>query len=246
MISFAGRSIVVVGGGSGIGWAAAELAAKLGAQVTVADVDPATANLVAGLGKAAQFVPCDARDETDVAALMDRAAQRFGGIDGLFTTVGGAHLAPLGEVDRSAWDAELAFNLTSAFLACQAVLPHMARRGGGSIVTTSSGYAVMAGPDRAGYTAAKAGVIALTRTLAATAAPQRIRVNCIAPGPTDTPRFRAMNGGDAGVERVRAQMPLGTIPKPIDCANVAIFLLSDAASQVTGQTVHVNGGLLMP
>jgi NAD(P)-dependent dehydrogenase (short-subunit alcohol dehydrogenase family) len=104
----------------------------------------------------------------------------------------------------------------------------------------------MAGPDRAAYTAAKAGVIALTRTLAATAAPQRIRVNCIAPGPTDTPRFRAMNGGDAGVERVRKAMPLGSIPKPIDCANVALFLLSDAASQVTGQVVHVNGGLLMP
>ena len=83
MISLAGRSIVVVGGGSGIGWAAAELAAGLGAQVTVADVDPATANLVAGLGKAAQFVPCDARDPGDVATMLERAAERFGGIDGL-------------------------------------------------------------------------------------------------------------------------------------------------------------------
>jgi NAD(P)-dependent dehydrogenase (short-subunit alcohol dehydrogenase family) len=246
MISFEGRSIVVVGGGSGIGWAAAELAAKLGARVAVADIDPATADLVAQLGKAAMFVPCDATDPRQAAALLDRAAERHGGIDGLITTVGGAHLAPVAQVDLAAWNAELAFNLTSAFLVCQAALPHMARRGGGAIVTTSSGYAIMAGPDRAAYTAAKAGVIALTRTLAATAAPQRIRVNCIAPGPTDTPRFRAMNGGDAGVERVRKAMPLGTIPKPIDCANVALFLLSDAANQVTGQVVHVNGGLLMP
>jgi NAD(P)-dependent dehydrogenase (short-subunit alcohol dehydrogenase family) len=246
MISLAGRSIVVVGGGSGIGWAAAEAAVGLGARVAVADVDPAAADLVKSLGSQALFVPCDATDPEQIAALLDRASARHGGIDGLFTTVGGAHLAPVAEVDLAAWNAELAFNLTSAFLACQAVLPHMARRGGGSIVTTSSGYAIMAGPDRAAYTAAKAGVMALTRTLAATAAPQRIRVNCIAPGPTDTPRFRAMNGGDAGVERVRQAMPLGAIPKPIDCANVALFLLSDAARQVTGQVVHVNGGLLMP
>lgn len=246
MISLAGRSIVVVGGGSGIGWAAAELATGLGARVAVADVDPATADLVAGLGKAATFIACDARDPAQVAVMLDRAAERQGGIDGLLTTVGGARLAPLADVDLAAWNAELAFNLTSVYVVCQAVLPHLARRGGGAIVTTSSGYAVMAGPDRAAYTAAKAGVIAFTRTLAAAAAPQRIRANCIAPGPTDTPRFRAMNGGDAGVERVRQAMPLGSIPKPIDCANVAIFLLSDAASQVTGQVVHVNGGLLMP
>jgi len=246
MISLEGRSIVVVGGGSGIGWAAAEAAVGLGARVAVADIDPATADPVKSLGKAALFVPCDATDPQQVATLLDRAAERHGGIDGLFTTVGGAHLAPVAEVDLAAWNAELAFNLTSAFLVCQAVLPYMARRGGGSVVTTSSGYALMAGPDRAAYTAAKAGVIALTRTLAATAAPQRIRVNCIAPGPTDTPRFRAMNGGDAGVERVRKAMPLGSIPKPVDCANVALFLLSEAASQVTGQVVHVNGGLLMP
>ena len=246
MINLDGRSIVVVGGGSGIGWAAAELAVGLGARVAVADIDPATADLTAGLGDAAMFRTCDATDPAQVGRLLEAAAERHGGIDGLVTTVGGARLGPLAETDLAAWNAELAFNLTSAFLVCQAVLPYMARRGGGAIVTTSSGYAIMAGPDRAAYTAAKAGVIAFTRTLAAAAAPQKIRANCIAPGPTDTPRFRAMNGGDAGVERVRKGMPLGSIPKPIDCANVAIFLLSDAASQVTGQVVHVNGGLLMP
>jgi len=87
---------------------------------------------------------------------------------------------------------------------------------------------------------------AFTRSFAALAAPDRVRVNCIAPGPIDTPRFRAMNGGDAGVERVRKNMPLGTIPQPVEIARVAIFLLSEAASQITGQVIHVNGGLLMP
>jgi len=246
MISLQGRKIVVVGGGSGIGWAGAELASRLGAAVIVADVDPAAADLVATLGPSASFVRCDATKPDQVEKLFAQAVDALGDIDGLFMTVGGGHLAPLENLDPAAWDAEVAFNLTSVYLVCRAAMPYFERRGGGAIVTTSSGYAVLAGPDRAGYTAAKAGVIAFTRTLAMIGAPNRIRANCIAPGPTDTPRFRAMNGGDAGTEKDRQAMPLGKIPLPIDCANVAIFLLSDAASQVTGQVIHVNGGLIMP
>ena len=246
MISLDGRKIVIVGGGSGIGWAAAELAARLGAIITVADVNPAARELVSSLGPKAAFVRCDATEPEQVSGMLAQAVDRCGDLDGLLVTVGGAHIASLEALDRAAWDAELTFNLTSVYIACRAALPHFERRGGGSIVTTSSGYAVMAGPDRAGYTAAKAGVIAFTRSLAMVAAANNIRANCIAPGPTDTPRFRAMNGGDAGVERVRQAMPLGKIVQPIDCANVAVFLLSDAASQVTGQVIHVNGGLLMP
>jgi NAD(P)-dependent dehydrogenase (short-subunit alcohol dehydrogenase family) len=174
------------------------------------------------------------------------AERTLGGVDGVFTTIGGAALGPFSALTRKAWDQELAFNLTSAFLVGKAALPCLARAGGGSLVFTSSGYAVLAGPDRAAYTAAKAGVIAFSRSLASVAAAQRVRVNTIAPGPTDTPRFRAMNGGEEGVEKVRRSMPLGAIPTPADCANLAIFLLSDAAAQITGQTIHVNGGLLTP
>ena len=246
VISLQGRKIVIVGGGSGIGWAAAELAASLGAIVTVADIDPASSERVSLLGPQAAFARCDAIRPEQVSRMFAQIVERCGGLDGLLVTVGGAHLGPLATLDLSAWDAELTFNLTSVYVVCRAVLPYLERAGGGSIVTTSSGYAVLGGPDRAGYTAAKAGVIAFTRSLAAAAAPHNIRANCIAPGPTDTPRFRAMNGGDVGVERVRQAIPLGKIPRPVDCANVAIFLLSDAASQVTGQVIHVNGGLIMP
>ena len=247
MISLKDKVVVVVGAGSGIGQAAAELAAELGARVAVIDRD-ATGEKVAAtiVGEAARFIQCDATDGEAVNAAIAQAVETFGGIDAVITTVGGAHLAPVAETSIADWESELRFNLTSAFLVAKASAPHLVKRGGGAIVTTSSGYAVIPGPDRIGYTASKAGVIALTRSLAADLAKQKIRVNCIAPGPTDTPRFRAMNGGDAGVERVRKNMPLGEIPLPIDCANAAIFLISDAASQITGQVLHVNGGLIMP
>jgi NAD(P)-dependent dehydrogenase (short-subunit alcohol dehydrogenase family) len=241
MSGLGGRSLLVVGGGSGIGLAAARLAAADGARVTIADIDRDAAGLAEEIG--AGFVECDATDAGSAEAAVRAAGER---LDCLFTTVGGAHLAPLDELDPEAWSREIQFNLGSAYNVCRAALPLLKQQRSGAVVTTSSGFATMPGADRAGYTAAKAGVIAFTRSLAATLAPFRARANCLAPGPTDTPRFRAMNGGDEGVERVRQSMPLGEIPTPEDCASVALFLLSDAARQVTGQVIHVNGGLLMP
>jgi len=242
MTGLEGRSILVVGGGSGIGLAAVELAAHARARVVLADIDDAAAERAAG---DVAFVHCDACDMQSAEAAVAATVERHGRLDGVFTTVGGAHLGDLGELEPDTWDAELSFNLTSAYAVCRAAVPVFQRQGGGAIVTTSSGYALLPGADRPGYVAAKAGVIALTRSVAATLAPHRARANCVAPGPTDTPRFREMNGGDAGVERVRASMPMGEIPTPADCANVALFLLTDAARQVTGQVIHVNGGLLM-
>ncbi len=238
------RTLLVVGGGSGIGLAAARLAARDGTQVTIADIDPSAAAYAEELGGA--FLQCDATDAGSAEAAVRTAAEESGRLDSLFTTVGGAHLASLDELDPDAWSREVDFNLGSTYNVCRAALPILRDQGSGAVVTTSSGYAAMPGVDRAGYTAAKAGVIAFTRSFAAALAPYRARANCIAPGPTDTPRFRAMNGGDAGVEQVRKSIPLGEIPTPEDCANVALFLLSDAARQVTGQVIHVNGGLLMP
>jgi NAD(P)-dependent dehydrogenase (short-subunit alcohol dehydrogenase family) len=232
VIDLSDRAIVMTGGSSGIGLACAELALELGARVTIADVRPCE---LAG----AEYVHCDARDPGDVERALP------GRLDGLVTTVGGAELGSIEELTLERWNEQLAFNLTSAYVPARAALLAMRDRGG-AIVTVSSGYADLPGPDRAAYTAAKAGVIAFTRSLAAAGAPHRVRANCVAPGPTDTPRFRAMNGGDEGVERVRAAMPMGEIPVPRDCAAMICFLLSDAARQVTGQTIHVNGGVHMP
>lgn len=246
MSGLEGRVLLVVGGASGIGLAAARLAAADGAHVVIADVDPAGEQAAAALEGDVTFVACDGTELGSLERAVAVVLERHGRLELLLATVGGAVLGEIDALDPATWERELTFNLTSAHLAARAALPAITARRGGAIVFTSSGQAVMAATDRAGYAAAKAGVISYTRSLAASVAGSGTRVNCIAPGPTDTPRFRAMNGGDEGVERVRRQMPLGEIPRPEDCAAVALFLLSDAARQVTGQTVHVNGGLLMP
>jgi NAD(P)-dependent dehydrogenase (short-subunit alcohol dehydrogenase family) len=246
LVSLAGQSVVVVGGASGIGRATAELAASLGAQVTIADVDPIGAEVAAQLGDAARFVPCDATRPADAERVVAAVLAQHGRLDALVTTVGGARLGPIDDLDLDAWNAEIAFNLTSAYVVCRAVLPTMRRQRSGAIVTTSSGYANLPAPDRAAYSAAKAAVISFTRSLAAAIAVDGLRANCVAPGPTDTPRFRAMNGGDEGVEQVRRAMLLGRIPEPIDCARMAVYLASEAARNVTGQVIHVNGGIYMP
>jgi len=238
--------MLVFGGGSGIGYAAARLAAERGARVVVADLDPSSAEALSGQGLPVSLVECDVTVGDSVARAVAGAVERHGGLDRVLTTVGGAVLAEVADLGPDIWDREISFNLTSAYLVAHHVLPVLTERRRGALVLTSSGQAVMAATDRAAYAAAKAGVISLTRSLAGSVAAAGVRVNCIAPGPTDTPRFRAMNGGDAGVERVRAAMPMGWIPTPEDCAEAALYLLSDAARAVTGQTIHVNGGLLMP
>lgn len=243
MINLTDRHVVIIGGGMGIGLAAANLLLSQGASVFVGDRDPQSRER---LPQGAGFQDTDATQPASVQGLFDSAERAMGGIDGVFTTIGGAALGSFEDLDLAAWRREIEFNLNSAFVVGKAALPFLKRGGGGSLVFTSSGYALLAGVDRAAYSASKAGLLAFSRSLASIAAPQRTRVNCIAPGPTDTPRFRAMNGGDEGVERVRAQMPLGTIPTPGDSANMAIFLLSDAAAAITGQTIHVNGGLVTP
>src|SRR5690625_2020724 len=238
--------LLIVGGGSGIGLAAAEIALEDDVNVTITDMDPHAQERAKGLVKEPFVIVSDATKKNDIREAITQAKDLMGGIDAALIAVGGATLAEVPDVNEEIWAKELEFNLTITWFNAQALLEEMKEAAGGSICLTSSGQAIMAATDRPGYSAAKAGVISLTRSLAAHGAPYGVRVNCIAPGPTDTPRFRAMNGGDEGVEQVRKAMPMGKIPPPAELAEVALFLLSARASAVTGQTVHVNGGLLMP
>src|SRR5689334_3221406 len=172
-MTLSGRALLVVGGGSGIGLAAARIAAEDGARVTIADIDPSASAHADEIGAA--FVQCDATDAASAEAAVRGAAEQNGKLDCLFTTVGGAHLGSIEELDPDAWSREIEFNLGSTYNVCRAALPILREQGSGSVVTTSSGFAAMPGIDRAGYTAAKAGVIAFTRSLAAALAPHRAR-----------------------------------------------------------------------
>lgn len=243
MFDLLNRKLLICGGGSGIGQAAAAEALRLGAQVSVVDIEQAALDALSG-----DFltIRANACEPAAVAEAIDQSDREMGGLDGVMTCVGGAVIKPFLELDHDLWDREIQFNLTSAYLVASAALKRMQGRPHAAIVLTSSGMALLPAVDRVPYAVAKAGVLALTRSIAAAGAPLRVRVNCIAPGPTDTPRFREMNGGEVGVEALRKKIPLGTIPLPIDCARAALFLLSSAASQITGQTIHVNGGAVMP
>lgn len=244
MISFADQHIVIVGGGSGIGFAAAEKLLSLGARVTIADRDDAVTARLPSLEGEIDYQRCDATSRDEIGAMLGAAERNMGCPDGLFLTVGGSTVVALPDIEPDDWNAQIEFNLSTAFRVGQAALPVLARSKNGSLVLTSSGFALMPGVERIPYVAAKAGVLALTRSFAMAGAPDGVRVNTIAPGPTDTQRFRDLQGAE-GVARVRESLPMGHIPTAEECANAALFLLSAASRAITGQTLHVNGGIIM-
>ncbi|MDO8277031.1 MAG: SDR family oxidoreductase [Burkholderiaceae bacterium] len=239
-------TLVVFGGASGIGLAVARIAIAQGAAVLIADTDEKMRERDLVRGGACSFVRCDATDPQQVQAALDQGLRFTGRLDGVVTTVGGAHLHDPLEVDLAAWRRETALNLDSAYLVATSAARIMAATGGGSIVTTSSSFANVARADRIAYAASKAGVISLTKSLALAVARKDIRVNCISPGATDTPRVRAMTGSDADWRQICEQSVQGRIQTTDDVANAIVFLLSPGARSITGQVIWVNNGSYMP
>lgn len=249
--SIAGRVAVVTGGSRGIGKATVERLAGAGARVAFcgrdAEVGGSVEEELTSRGLEVGFFSCDVGDETEVARFVEASTARFGPIDILVNNAGVNATFDATTMTGDQWDAFFAIDLKSAWLMAKYVLEEMKARGGGAIVNVSSLHGFVTTPGFFPYAAAKSGLVGLTRSMALDWGPAGIRVNCVAPGFIRTrlvqesiDRFDDRDAAEAAMTRGVA---LGRIGEPNEIAEVIHFLVSDAASYVTGASILVDGGL---
>ena len=241
-----GKVAIITGAAAGIGRAAALLFAREGARLLLSDIDEVTgrrttADIVAA-GGAAEFVKADVSCERDVIALVDAAQTIYSGFDLAFNNAGIGH-TPVSLIDISleTWERFLRVNLTGVFLCMKHQIPRLLERGGGAIVNTGSVAGLAATPMMGAYSASKFGLIGITRSAAAEFANRNIRINAVCPTATDTPGMRDFLAA-MDVDPAKMDGPMGRMGRPEEIAEVALWLLSDRASFVTGQTVSATGG----
>lgn len=248
-----GKVCVITGAGSGQGRAAALRFAREGARVVIAEVDAATgasvADEIAAAGGAALFSETDVSAEEDWRSVIGQAVERFGGVDVLYNN---AAIAPVEDgsvvdVPLEVWDRILAVNLTGPMLGCRHAVPEMLRRGGGSIINTSSIRAFVGGSQPIdAYTASKGALISLTRSLAVVYGPQGIRANVIAPGTIRTPIALVHDAhGDPGSRMRLARYPVGRFGEPTEIADLALYLASDESRWTNGAVMVIDGGAMI-
>jgi NAD(P)-dependent dehydrogenase (short-subunit alcohol dehydrogenase family) len=244
-----GKVAVITGAASGIGAGTARMFVDHGAKVVVADMQEAAARaLVAELGDSARFALCNVTQESDVAAAVDLAVSEFGRLDVMFNNAGiiGA-VGRISEMSVDAWDNTIDILLRGVFLGVKHAARVMMPQQSGVILNTSSTAGILGGLGPHAYTAAKHGVIGLTKSVANELAPFGIRVNAISPGNTVTAMTASVRGGDptdlaATEERIAAGSPLGYAGLPEDIAAAALYLASDDARCVSGHTLVVDSG----
>lgn len=251
MNSLTDKVAIITGASSGIGYATAMLFARQGAKLVVSarrrvELDRLVAEIERA-GGAAIAVAGDVKEETLAESLVATAIERFGGLDIAFNNAGSTGaMGPTAEMPQSAWRDTLDTNLTSAFLGAKHQAPEIARRGGGSIIFTSSFVGYSAGmPGMVAYAAAKAGLIGLTQVLATELGKHGVRVNAILPGGTDTPASitNAPGAGPEVLAFVESLHALKRMARPEEIARSVLYLASDASSFVTGTAHLVDGGV---
>lgn len=244
-IDLSGKTAIVTGAGQGIGRAIAEALHASGAQVAInyfeegGGVNKARAEqVVAGLGRGACAIAADVRQPAELAEMVRHTTEQFGGLDILVNNAGILRDKSFKKMTSEDWSAVIDTNLTGVFNACKAAADSL--REGGSVVNLASLSAVTGFFGQANYASAKAGVMTLTKVLSKELARRNIRVNAIAPGVVMTEMGESIPEENRKV--MLAQVPLARFAQPREIADVALFLCSDLASYVTGQTIHVNGG----
>jgi NAD(P)-dependent dehydrogenase (short-subunit alcohol dehydrogenase family) len=250
-VKLAGKVAIITGAGSGIGRATALLFAAEGAQVVVADYAPEggneTVDLIRANGGEAIFVETDVSKTAGVTRMVDAAIETYGRIDVLFNNAAVTIPASVVDATEEVWDRTMEIDLKGVFLPSKYAIPHMVAGGGGSIINTASMCGLVASRNQAPYSAAKGGVVSLTRQMAIDYAEHNIRVNGIAPSEVRTPMFLGFinraSDPEKKMEELVARIPMGRVAEPEELARVALFLACEDSSYVTGVTLPVDGGL---
>lgn len=249
MLDLTDKTVLITGGGSGLGADMAVLCAGLGAKVAVVDIDGAAATArAAEIGGAAAGFTCDIADEASVAAMARAVLDRFGRVDALVnnaahTDVG--HDLDLLSTDLGVWDRTMAVNLRGTLLVSRAIIPTMIEQGGGSVVTIVSrqGIAPPQSGRRVSYGTSKAALIMLGRHIAVAYGKKGIRSNIVAPGTIQSDRMLATLSPER-LAQSRGNVLTPYLGEPADISNIVAYLVSDAARYITGQTIQVDGGVL--
>ena len=244
----AGKIAIVNGGAGGIGRAVVSRLAKADYAIYVLDKNQQagreTLDLLRQQDCQAEFCAVELRNAAEIKDVFGRILRDSGRIDLLVNLAGGTlHKHPIQEFPLSEWREVIDVNLKATFLCCQAVCKPMRERRAGVIINTSSNFGITGGAERTAYSAAKAAVIAFTKSLALEMAPHGVRVNAIAPGLTATARVRR-GYDDAEWRQLGERIPMGRAAQPSDIAEGVAFLASDESGYITGQTIHVNGGMI--
>jgi NAD(P)-dependent dehydrogenase (short-subunit alcohol dehydrogenase family) len=249
MLDLTDKTVLITGGGSGLGADMAVLCASLGAKIAIVDIDGAAAAArAAEIGDAAAGFTCDIADEASVAAMARAVLDRFGRVDALVNNAGHTdvgHDLDLLSTDLGVWDRTMAVNLRGTLLVSRAIIPAMIEQGGGSVVTIVSrqGIAPPQSGRRVSYGTSKAALIMLGRHIAVAYGKKGIRSNIVAPGTIQSDRMLATLSPER-LAQSRGNVLTPYLGEPADISNIVAYLVSDAARYITGQTIQVDGGVL--